>query len=109
MDHTEWLRLLALNDVRLSADLVGVSGWASEELDPKTLALVRLAALIAVGGELPSYGTHADAAVNAGASAPEIVAVMVSLVPMVGLPCVVAVAPNLAMALGYDADEVFER
>ena len=68
-----------------------------------------MAALIAVGGKLPSYGTQADAAVNAGASAAEIVAVMVSLVPVVGLPCVVAAAPSLAMALGYDADEVFER
>lgn len=109
MDHTDWLRLLALNNTRVGEGLVGPPGWEAEELDPKTLALVRLAALIAVGGKLPSYGTQADAAVNAGASAAEIVAVMVSLVPVVGLPCVVAAAPSLAMALGYDADEVFER
>ncbi len=109
MDHTDWLRLLALNDTRLTEDLLGSPGWESEALDPKTLALVHLAGLIAVGGQLPSYGTHADAALTAGASAAEIVAVMVSLVPMVGLPCVVAAAPNLAVALGYDADEIFER
>src|SRR5450631_1943562 len=32
------------------------------ELDPKTLELVRLAALVAVGGAVPSYGAHADEA-----------------------------------------------
>ena len=80
----------------------------SVELDPKTLALVRLAALVAVGGTLPSYGAQADVAVSAGASAAEIVAVLVGVVDVVGLPRVVAAAPRLAMALGYDTDEAFE-
>jgi len=31
------------------------------------------------------------------------------VVDIVGLPCVVAAAPSLAMALGFDADEAFER
>ena len=78
-------------------------------LDLKTLALVRLAALVAVGGASPSYGAQADAAVGAGASAAEIVDVLVGVVPVVGLPRVVAAAPNLAMALGYDTDEALDR
>ena len=82
---------------------------ARAELDPKTLALVRLAALVAAGGSLPSYGAQADAAVGAGATAAEIVGVLVSIVDLVGMPCVVAAAPTLAMALGIDADEAFER
>ena len=69
-------------------------------LDPKTLALVRLAALVAVGGAVPSYGAQADAAVDAGATAAEIVDVLVGVVPVVGLPGVVAAAPKLALALG---------
>lgn len=109
MDYTDVLRLLALNDGRLAGDLVGPSVPDFVELDPKSLALVRLAALVAVGGTLPSYGAQADAAVNAGASAAEIVAVLVSVVPIVGLPCVVAAAPRLAMALGFDTDDAFER
>ena len=108
MDHTDWLRLLALNDTRLAEDLVGPPGWEAEELDPKTLALVRLAALIAVGGRAPLLRNPSRRGRERRASAAEIVDVMVSLVPVVGLPCVVAAAPNLAMALGYDADEVFE-
>ena len=80
----------------------------SQELNPKTLALVRLAALVAVGGAVPSYGAQADAAVGAGATAAEIVDVLVGVVPVVGLPSVVAAAPKLAMALGYDIDEALE-
>ena len=72
------------------------------------MALVRLAALVAVGGAVPSYGAHADAAVSTGATAAEIVDVLVGVIPIVGLPCVVAAAPKLALALGCDADDVFE-
>ena len=108
MDYTERLRCLAINDARLAEDCVGGAGVAFEELDPKTLALVRLAALVAVGGALPSYGAQADAAVSAGATAAEIVDVLVGVVPVVGLPRVVAAAPKLAMALGYDIDDALE-
>ena len=75
------------------------------ELDPKTLALVRLAALVAVGGAVPSYGAHADAAVGAGATAAEIVDVLVAVVPIVGLPASWRPLRRLAMALGYDIDD----
>jgi hypothetical protein len=30
------------------------------------------------------------------------------VIPVVGLPCVVAAAPKLALALGYDLDEALE-
>ena len=107
MDYTDVLRRLAINDPRLTDDL-NEGARQPEELDPKTRALVRLAALVAVGGAPPSYGELADAAVDAGASAAEIVDVLVGVIPVVGLPSVVAAAPNLAMALGYDTDEAME-
>ena len=84
---------------------LGGGGVDSPGLDAKTLELVRLAALVAVGGAVPSYGAQADAAVNAGATAAEIVDVLVCVVPIVGLPCAVAAAPKLALALGYDTDD----
>ena len=55
MDYTDRLRLLALNDPRLAEGLVGSPQADPTELDAKTLALVRLAALVAVGGKTPSY------------------------------------------------------
>ncbi|MER7606488.1 carboxymuconolactone decarboxylase family protein [Nocardioides sp. NPDC127503] len=78
--------------------------WLEPMLDARTLALVRLAALVAVGGEVPSYGAAADAAVDAGASAAEVVDVLIGVLPVIGTARVVAAAPRLAMALGYDAD-----
>jgi 4-carboxymuconolactone decarboxylase len=107
LDYTERLRCLAINDARFAKDGIDGAGVESGELDPKTLALVRLAALVAVGGAVPSYGVRADAAVGAGATAAEIVDVLVSVIPIVGLPRVVAAAPKLAMALGYDTDDAF--
>ncbi|TYL50282.1 carboxymuconolactone decarboxylase family protein [Agromyces mariniharenae] len=97
MDYTERLRRLTINDQRLGAEV-----GEAVELDRRTLALVRIAALVAVGGPEPSFGAEADAAVSAGASPSEIVDVLAGVVPVIGLPLVVAAAPKLALALGCD-------
>ena len=81
MDYTDRLRRLAINDARFGEDCLCGADVDSGELDPKTLELVRLAALVAVGGAVPSYGAQADAAVNAGATAAEIVDVLVGVIP----------------------------
>ena len=103
------LRLLAINDEHFAEEVVSGVGIEFAKLDPKTLALVRLGALVAVGGAVPSYGAEADAAVSAGATAAEIVEVLLGVVSVVGLPSVVAAAPSLAMALGYDIDDALEQ
>jgi len=108
VEYTERLRHLALNDALTAEDPFDGTGLGSPELDPKTLALVRLAALVTVGAAVPSYGAQTDAAVSAGATVAEIVDVLVGVVPVVGLPCVVAAAPKLALALGYDTDDALE-
>jgi alkylhydroperoxidase/carboxymuconolactone decarboxylase family protein YurZ len=110
LDYTDLLRRLALHDERVTADALG-SGDAHSALpcpvlDARTLALVRLAGLVAVGAAVPSYGAQADAAIDAGATAAEIVDVLVSVIPVVGLPRVVAAAPKLALALGHDVDDI---
>ena len=112
MGYTDRLLRLAINDPGLTEDPQGGDGvdaaWLDPVLDARALALVRLAALVAVGGAVPSYAAQADAAVNAGATAAEIVDVLFSVIPVVGLPCVVTAAPNLAMALGYDVNDALE-
>ena len=108
MDYTDVLRRLAINDAHVVEECVVQPWTGSSHLDPKTLALVRLAALVAVGGAVPSYGAHTDSAVDAGATVAEIVEVLVGLIPIVGLPCVVAEAPKLAIALGYDTNDALE-
>ena len=105
VDYSDLLRRLSLNDQRVVTSLAhGDESPGASVLDPRTLALVRLAALVAVGGAVPSYGAQADAAVDAGATAAEIVDVLVGVIPVVGLPRVVAAAPKLALALGYDVE-----
>jgi alkylhydroperoxidase/carboxymuconolactone decarboxylase family protein YurZ len=106
--YAERLRRLAINDERWAECDADGAFVAGGELDAKTLALVRLAALVAVGGAVPSYGAQADAAVSAGATVAEIVDVLVGVVRIVGFPCVVAAAPKLALALGCETDDVFE-
>ncbi len=110
MDYTDLLRRLSVQDERVVADVVGagtLTPGGDPILDPRLLALVRLAALVAVGGAVPSYGAQADAAVDAGATAAEIAEVLVAVIPVVGLPCVVAAAPKVALALGHDVDDAF--
>ena len=108
VDYTDRLRLLGFNDVRFAEDSRPANA-GPVVLDPKTLELVRLAALVAVGGAVPSYGAQTDSAVSAGATAAEIVDVLVGVIPIVGLPCVVAAAPKLALALGYDLEDAVEH
>jgi 4-carboxymuconolactone decarboxylase len=108
MDHTEQLRRLAINDTGFAERCLSGARDGSVGLDPKTLALARLAALVAVGGSVPSFGAHTDAAVSAGATASEIVEVLVGVVPIVGLPRAVAAAPKVETALGYEIDDALE-
>ena len=43
-----------------------------------------------------------------GASEDEIVGTLIAVLPIVGVARVVAAAPNLALALGYDVSEALE-
>jgi len=108
LDYIDLLRRLSVHDAGVAAEVLGEAGPVpAGVLDPKTLALVRLAALVAVGGAVPSYGAHTDAAVDAGATSAEIVDVLIGVAPVVGLPCVVSAAPRVALALGCNVDDAF--
>ncbi len=74
------------------------------ELGPKIELLVRLAALLAVGAATPSLREAVDQALTAGATPHEIVGVLVSVGPTIGLATLVASAPRLAVVLGYDLE-----
>jgi hypothetical protein len=104
MRYEERLRRLALHDPE-GIEEPPRSEDESVPLDSKTLALARIAALVAVGGEVPSYSELVDSAVSAGASPSETVDVLVGVIEIVGLPRIVDAAPKLALALGYDIDE----
>jgi 4-carboxymuconolactone decarboxylase len=108
--HEESLRRLALQDEQCIQSLLGIRLRHAEAagLAPKTHALVRLAALMAMDASCVSYGWAVDAALTAGASADEIMGTLIAVAPITGLARVVAVAPEVAHSLGYDIDQAFE-
>lgn len=100
----ELLRRLALNDEQ-SVGMVLASGTvpdADPVLVPKVDLLVRLGALVAVGAATASLRRTVQLALAAGATETEIVGVLVAVAPTVGLARVVATAPKLASAIGYE-------
>jgi len=101
------LRRLALNDEEsVGRVLVGDTDAAPRsELDPKLEVFAQLAALLALGGATTSLRAAVQRAIDAGATESEIVEVLVAVGPVVGFARVVAAAPRLATALGYDLDE----
>jgi 4-carboxymuconolactone decarboxylase len=100
------LRRLAFNDERVLGLVLTrqVGGDRDPELSPKVELLVRLAALLAVEATTPSLREAVDQAVAAGVSSSEIVGVLVAVGPAIGLASLVACAPRLAMAIGYDLE-----
>ena len=104
------LRSLAINDDDFVRSVLGMGADTVEasHLDPKTHAFVRLAALLTAGTTASSCHASVEAAYAAGASADEIVGILIAIAPAVGLARVVCAAPELALALGYDVDEAFE-
>lgn len=69
-------------------------------LPATTVALVRIAALIALDAPPASYGRQIAMALESGASAEDIVGVLRAVAPQVGTARVVAAAPELMLALG---------
>ena len=106
MDEVErLLRLLALNDdesVRRALAADADRGISEERLSDKVDLLVQLGALLALGAATASLRRTVDRALDAGASEAEIADVLISVAPALGLARVVAAAPRLAVALGYE-------
>jgi 4-carboxymuconolactone decarboxylase len=107
----ETLRRLAMidegfveNEAGLGLGLAGISA-----LDHKTAALLQLGVSVAIGspGVCLEWGT--GRALAAGASEDEIADVLLAIAPVTGLGRVVAAAPEVATALGYDIAAALEE
>ena len=109
-EYKETLRRLALNDELFVESVLGMGHDTVEvsRLDPKTHALVRLGASLAIDAAASSYQANAEMALASGANIDEIVGTLIAVAPTVGLTRVVSAAPELALALGYDVDAALE-
>ena len=109
-EYQERLRSLALSDDHFVGSVLGMTQDTVEisRLEPKTHALVRLAALLAVDAGQSSYTASVDVALASGATLDEIVGILIAVAPAVGLGRVVSAAPELGLALGYDVNAALE-
>ena len=106
------LRGLASGDERLLRSVLAVSPPATRSplltrragLPAETRALVHVAALLAAGACTTSLRWAVELASRSGAEDEEIVEVLVTTAAIVGTARVVAAAPRLALAIGYDIE-----
>jgi 4-carboxymuconolactone decarboxylase len=109
-DREERLRRLALQDEAFVESVLAMrlDNSRASGLDPKTHALVRLGALVALGAAPVSFQCTIDAALAAGASDDEIVGALIAVAPVVGFAKVISATPKIAMSMGYDIDAALE-
>jgi 4-carboxymuconolactone decarboxylase len=106
------LRGLAAGDESLIRSLLVVcpEGLQSARLSttrasaPATSSLVVLAALLAVGGSTTSLRWAVELALQAGAEDEDVIEVLATVAAVMGSARVVAAAPRLALAIGYDIE-----
>jgi alkylhydroperoxidase/carboxymuconolactone decarboxylase family protein YurZ len=109
--HEEQLRRLALHDEKFIESVLAMNlgDSARRGLDPKTHALVRLGALLALGAAPVSYHWTVAAALDAGATAEEILGTLIAVAPITGIARIVLATPDVALSIGYDLDAAFEE
>jgi 4-carboxymuconolactone decarboxylase len=105
------LRGLAAGDESSLRSVLSLSPariWRSratgQDLPPATGALVHIAGLLAAGGSTTSLRWAVELALEAGAEDEDFVEVLAIVAAIVGSARVVAAAPRLALAIGYDIE-----
>jgi 4-carboxymuconolactone decarboxylase len=108
--YEETLRRLVLHDERCIQSVLGIhlNPIEAAGLDPKTQALVRLGGLVALGAAPGSCHWAAEAALDTGATAEDVVGTLVAVAPICGLARVISATPEVALAIGFDLDQAFE-
>jgi 4-carboxymuconolactone decarboxylase len=105
------LRRLAMIDEGFVEDEAGLGLDPAQvsALDPKTAALLHVAVCVAIGSPAMCLEWSTGRALAAGASEDEIADVLLAIAPIAGLGRVVAAAPDVATALGYDIEAALEE
>lgn len=99
-DQSSLRSVLAVSPAEVSPSQVPLS----RALPPSTRALVHLAGLLAAGGSTTSLRWAVELALRAGVRDEEIIEVLTTVAAIVGSARVVAAAPRLALAIGYDIE-----
>jgi alkylhydroperoxidase/carboxymuconolactone decarboxylase family protein YurZ len=107
----ETLRRLAMIDEAFVEDEagLGLDPAAKSALEPKTAALLQVGVSVAIGAPAVCLEWSTGRALAAGASEDEIAGVLLAIAPVAGLGRIVAAAPEVATALGYDIAAALEE
>jgi 4-carboxymuconolactone decarboxylase len=106
-ETADTLRGLSVGEPSVLEGLLGAQLENLEDsgLDQRVYGLVKIAALIALDAPPASFVAQVAFALEAGATAEEVLGVLVAVSPQVGMPKVVAAAPELMLALGLVVNE----
>jgi|ERR1700722_13816287 len=93
---------LALGDLEVLGEALELREAAREDsgLDPRSFALVKIAALVALDSPPASYMWQVSNALDAGATPRDILGVVRAVAPQVGGPKAISAAPEIMVALG---------
>jgi alkylhydroperoxidase/carboxymuconolactone decarboxylase family protein YurZ len=110
VSYQDILCRLAIIDEGLVNDQAGLvlGPLDARVLDPKVAALVRVAALAAIGSPDACLEWGTSRALAVGASEDEITGVLLAVAPVIGLGRIVAAAPGVACGFGFDIDAALE-
>jgi alkylhydroperoxidase/carboxymuconolactone decarboxylase family protein YurZ len=109
--HTEAaLAGISSGDASMLEEAVGLREAHREAtgLDPRTFALAKIAALVALDAPPVSYAWQVTNALDDGATPEDILGVLRAVAPQVGGPKVAAAAPEIMLALGLSLPEAAE-
>ena len=103
--HEELLRQLAVLDHDTLESVLGIDSGVDRGcgLDARTAGLVRLSGLVALQSAPQAYEWGVAAALTAGCSEEEVVAVLATLAPVIGAARVSKAAADIATSIGCDA------
>jgi 4-carboxymuconolactone decarboxylase len=106
-ETADTLRGLTVGEPSVVEGLLGKQHENLEDsgLDPRAYALVRIAALIALGAPPATFTAQVAFALDSEVTAEEVLGVLVAVGPHVGMPRVIGAAPELMLALGLPVHE----
>jgi len=105
----EGFRRLSIGDRVLLEEVADPDGAPGvPRLDDRTESLIRVAVLVPIDAPQSSYQPAVEAAMRAGATIDDLLAVLIAVAGSVGSPRVVSAAPRIALAAGYDVDAALE-
>ena len=108
--YRETLRRLTINDERFIRDVLARRGpgGSAAELGSPSQELIRLGAVIALDANPAVIDAQVAAVLGSGAKRADVTDALLTVAPCIGSARLVAMAPRIALAMGYDVFESLE-